>query len=149
MAGVSFGGGIAHKLREPGEDNASAGTAFSADVRLKSKGLYVLLDAMLAEALDVPGRPHAASVGGYMSYDLPLTKHFVAQPTAFAEWADLDLRYAESEALRFVLGINALWREKAFRLMPQVEFVRPSGTSGQVQWDERERYYLMVSGELE
>jgi len=146
---LSVGGGVAHKLREPGEDNASAGTAFNGDVRLKSDGLYLLVDAMLAEVLDVPGRPYAATVGGYLTYDLPLAKHLLLQPTAFAEWADLDLRYSESEALRFVLGVNQLWREMAYRLMPQVEFVRPTGTGPQAQWDERERYYLLISGELQ
>ncbi len=160
---LEVGVNYVHQRRE---DSSSAdeemigGHGFGADLRLNPAGLYVVVDAYMADELRFGSQPvetivsqlgtefKAAAVSGFATYDFPLSKHYVLQPVAFVEWADRSLEYSGSEAMRYVFGINTLWREEYLRVMPQVELIRPGGDIARSLWHKSETFYLLISGQL-
>lgn len=157
--GVSY----VHQRREDSsstDDGMIGGHGFGGDLRLNPGGLYLVVDAYMADELRFGSQPvesivsqlgtefKAAAVSSFATYDFPLSKHYVLQPVAFVEWADRSLEYNGSEAMRYVFGLNTLWREEYLRVMPQVEIVRPAGDIARALWHKSETYYLLISGQL-
>jgi Phosphate-selective porin O and P len=153
---VSYAHKIQGDLSTQSTTDYIAGNGWGADLRVQAGGLYLLVDASLAEDLrygnnppaGFPNRPDAGSIAGYASYAIPLSKRVALEPTVFGEWVDRDVEFEESEAVRMVISCNLTWRETALRLMPQVELRRPLGTLAEQLWTPRETYLLMLSSEL-
>ncbi len=145
--GVNGGYKVTRDLANQRVEGAAAG----GDLRVKFKGLYVLADAIFAQNYLDPEkkRPWATGLVAFASYDFALPRRFVLQPTFLAEWADGNLSYAQSEALRLIGGLNVLWT-KHLRVLPQVELVRPLGrVSPQSPWlTQSETYYIMLSVQM-
>lgn len=148
VKGIEVGTSAAHKIIENVrtiEEDFIAGQAVGLDVRLKTERLYVLLDAILAEDLRFAERPSAGSLSGYASYDIELSDDWALQPVLFGEWADTDLGFRESEAVRMIAGVNALWLGNAMRIMPQVEVIHPLQPAADTVWIAQEKYYVMLA----
>ncbi len=146
---LEIGLGAAHKVFRLGEaDPNRASNALGVDARFQLGELYVLVDGMFAQDARFNNRPNAGSVAAFASYDVSLGKGFALQPVVFGEWTDSNLEFSESEVTRIVAGLNLLWREQTFRIMPQVEIVRPLTPGDDTVWTEKESYYVMFSGEL-
>jgi hypothetical protein len=98
---------------------------------------------------DARGRkPFALGVNGYATYDIDLGKRAALQPMLAGEWVDTDLDLGEDEALRGVGGLNLLLFDGAYRVMPQVEIVRPLGEVSARSHVKRETYYILLTAEL-
>ncbi len=148
---LELGAGIAHKIVDDSgtlREDFIAGTGYGLDARLRVAGLYVLLDALIAEDLRFANRPQAGVFAGYATYDVTLTDVWALQPVLFGEWADSDLEFSRSEAVRFIAGLNALWRDSTLRVMPQVEFVRPLQVAANTLWVKNETFYVMLAGQI-
>ncbi len=148
---LELGGSVAHKIvDDPGtlEDDFIAGSGYNVDVRVKAAGLYMLVDGLVAEDLRFGNRPLAGVLAGYATYDIPLTDVWALQPVVFGEWADSDLEFSGSEAVRFIAGINAVWRDSNLRIMPQVEVVRPLQVMDTTLWVRTDAFYVMLGGQI-
>jgi hypothetical protein len=98
---------------------------------------------------DSRGRtPFALGVNGYATYDIALGNRATLQPVIAGEWVDTDLDLAEDERVRGLGGINLLLFDRAYRIMPQVEIVRPLGAVSARSDVKRETYYVLLSAEL-
>jgi hypothetical protein len=129
--------------------------AFGGDVRIRSGGFRMVLDSIGAQNPRPPlppdsrGRkPFALGLNGYATYDIPLGNGAALQPTLAGEWADTDLDLAEDETVRGLGGLNLLLFAGAYRVMPQVEIVRPLGEVSARSQVKRETYYLLLTAEL-
>lgn len=148
---LEIGIGGAHKIvdnRATLQRDFIAGNAASADFRVRHGELYLVVDGMLGESLAFPSRPLAGTVGGYATYDVAVGDSFSLQPVLSMEWVDSDLEFSRSEAIRAVIGLNGLWQGHTFRVMPQVELVRPLDPAQATAWVERDTFYVMFSGQL-
>jgi hypothetical protein len=159
-AWLELGAGVVHKITEnyaTATPDFIAGSAVGVDFKIDHGPVYVLVDALLGENLGTMGllepdpravRQNAASVGGYATYRINLPSDWELEPVVFGEWVDTNLEFSRSEVVRVVAGVNALWREELFRVMPQVELIRPLHSDSGALWNERETFYVMFSGEL-
>lgn len=157
---LELGGGAVHKIIEnnlTAQPDYIAGNAYGVDLRVEQGPLYVLVDALKGENLGSLGlfepdvnaiRNDALSVGGYATYRVPLLGAWQLEPMLFGEWVDTNLEFSRSEVTRFVGGINALFHEELFRLMPQVELIRPLHSDSLAQWSKREIFYILFSGQI-
>lgn len=160
---LELGANYVYQRREDAsstDDEMIGGHAFGGDLRLDPAGLYLVVDAYVADELRFGSQPvtsivnqlgtefKAAAVSSFATYDIPLSEHYILQPVAFVEWADRSLEYSGSEAMRYVFGVNALWRQEYLRVMPQVEIIRPAGDIARALWHKSETYYLLISGQL-
>jgi Phosphate-selective porin O and P len=157
---LSLGANYAHKVQPDTSTRDTGdfigGNAWGADLRLKLGGFSLLADATLGEDLrygsNPPAgfrtRPNAGALAGYVKYSLSVGQKYALEPTVFAEWADADLEYGQSEIVRTVIGCNLTWRKTTLRVMPQVELLRPLGTNAEQLWTKREAYFVMVSSEI-
>ncbi len=148
---LEFGAGLAHKIADdPGtlQDDFIAGQAYNVDMRAKGGGVYVVVDAIAGEDLRFPERPLAGSLAGYASYDIGLNDDWTLQPVVFGEWADSNLEFRESEAVRTIIGVNALWNDEHLRIMPQIELVRPLDVSANTIWVASDAAYVFLAGQI-
>lgn len=129
--------------------------AAGGDVRIRAAGFRMVLDAIAAQNPRPPvppdsrGRkPFALGLNGYATYDFDLGRRVVLQPVLAGEWVDTDLDLGEDETARGLGGLNVLLFDGAYRIMPQVEIVRPLGQVSARSQVKRETYYLMLSVEL-
>jgi hypothetical protein len=129
--------------------------AAGGDVRIRAGGLRVVLEAIGAQNPRPPvppdsrGRkPYALGLNGYATYDIALGKRAALQPVLAGEWADTDLDLGEDETMRGLGGINVLLFDGAYRIMPQVEIVRPLGEVSARSQVKRETYHVMLTAEL-
>jgi hypothetical protein len=134
-----------------------AGNGAGLDLRVKVGSFDVLMDALVGENLGSEGllepdpravRGNSASVSGYATYEIDLPDSWELQPVVFGEWVDSNLEFSRSEAVRFVVGLNGLWHNDIFRVMPQVEFVRPLRANSETIWVARDAFYVMFSGQI-
>ncbi|MEX1368257.1 MAG: hypothetical protein AB1Z98_34320 [Nannocystaceae bacterium] len=121
---------------------ASAGADFKLDLGDSS----LLGDVVAGQDHRAIGAPWALGLVGYAQYDIDLPRTLVLQPVVLTEWADANTQVSDNDAIRSVFGVNLLWR-KRFRVMPQVELVRPRGVIDN-PWEHRDTYYVMLSLEL-
>jgi hypothetical protein len=157
---VEVGAGVVHKIAENNLTPVAdfiAGNAAGVDLRINAGRLYVLLDALLAENLGLQGllepdaravRSNAASFGGYVTYRIDLPADWELEPMLFGEWVDSNLEFSRSEAVRFVAGINGLWQSDVFRVMPQLELIRPLRSNADSLWVARETFYVLFAGQI-
>jgi hypothetical protein len=129
--------------------------AFGGDVRIRGGGFRMVLESIGAQNPRPPlppdsrGRkPFALGLNGYATYDIPLGNRVALQPTVAGEWADTDLDLGEDETARGLGGINLLLFDGAYRIMPQVEIVRPLGEVSARSQVKRETYYILLTAEL-
>jgi hypothetical protein len=160
LSWLEVGGSAVHKIVEnnlSAQPDFIAGNAYGVDLRVEHGPLYVLVDALKGENLGTLGlfepdanaiRNDALSVGGYATYRVPLLGAWQLEPMLFGEWIDTNLEFSRSEVTRFVGGINALFHEELFRLMPQVELIRPLHSDSLAQWSKRETFYILFSGQI-
>ncbi|MCA9653359.1 MAG: hypothetical protein KC501_25820 [Myxococcales bacterium] len=143
---ISLGasGGFKRVVNGIGE-SVNVGSA-NADFRVKIAGLYLLGDLVLGQDYLVPEEPWSLGLVGYALYDVDLPKKLVLQPMALVEWADANIEVSQNDAIRSVFGVNLVWR-KRFRVMPQVELVRPRGVIDN-PWTNKDTYYVMLSLEI-
>ncbi|MCX4245307.1 porin [Paraliomyxa miuraensis] len=143
---LSIGANGSYKRVENGIGEMVDVGSFGADFRVKWKGLYVLGDLVMGQDYLIPGEPFMLGLVGYASYDVDLPKKLILQPVALAEWVDSNIEVSQNDAIRSVLGVNLIWR-KRFRVMPQVELIRPRGVIDN-PWTDQETYYVMLSLDL-
>jgi hypothetical protein len=129
--------------------------AFGGDVRIRGGGFQMVLESIGAQNPRAPvppdsrGRsPFALGINGYATYDIPLGNRVTLQPTVAGEWVDTDLDVSKDETVRGLGGVNLLLFDGAYRIMPQVDVVRPLGEVGARSQVKRETYYLMISAVL-
>jgi hypothetical protein len=129
--------------------------AVGGDVRVRAGGLRVVVESIYAQNPRPPvppdsrGRkPFALGLNGYATYDIPLGMRAALQPMLAGEWADTDLDLGEDETVRGVGGLNLLLFDGAYRVMPQVEIVRPLGEVSARSQVKRETYYILLTAEL-
>jgi hypothetical protein len=148
---LEFGLGGVHKISDDGTLTRSffANDAASADFQIETGGLEIVVDGMLSKAWHrVDSRPTSGALAGLVSHKLTLSDTSELQPVLFGEWADSDLEFSQSEAIRVVAGLNWLWRDRTIRVMPQVEFVRPIDPTATNLWPASDAFYVMFSGQL-
>lgn len=129
--------------------------AVGGDVRVRTEHLRVVVESIYAQNPRPPvppdsrGRkPFALGLNGYATYDIPLGMRAALQPMLAGEWADTDLDLGEDETVRGVGGLNLLLFDGAYRVMPQVEIVRPLGEVSARSQVKRETYYILLTAEL-
>jgi hypothetical protein len=129
--------------------------AFGGDVRVRGGGFQLIIESIGAQNTrppvppDARGRsPFALGINGYATYDIELGQRAALQPMIAGEFVDTDLDLEEDEALRGVGGLNLLLFDGAYRVMPQVEIVRPLGEVSQRSYVKRETYYILLTAEL-
>lgn len=129
--------------------------AVGGDVRIRAGGFRLVVDVIGAQNARPPvppdsrGRtPYALGVNGYATYEIGLGLRAALQPVIVGEWADTDLELSRDETVRAVAGLNLLLFDGAYRVMPQVELVRPLGEVGARSQVKRETYTLMLSAVL-
>jgi hypothetical protein len=129
--------------------------AFGGDVRVHAGDLRVVLESIAAQNAFPPtpppanGRtPFAANAMGYATYDVTLARDVIMQPTLLGEWYDSDTQYSGDQTLRGVLGLNFLFFDQQYRVLPQIEIIRPIGADPERNLVELERYYVMLSAQL-
>jgi hypothetical protein len=148
---LEFGAGLAHKIADDPstlQDDFIAGQAYNLDMRVRGGGAYFVLDAVAGEDLRFAERPLAGALAGYASYDIGVNDDWTLQPVVFAEWADSNLDFQESEAVRAIVGLNALWNDEHLRIMPQIELVRPLDVSVNTNWVASEAAYVLLAGQI-
>lgn len=158
---VSIGANVAQKVirieLESGDRQTLGATAWGLDARFRLENLSLLIDGLVAQDIRfdeddlarLNGPPiRSAVVAGYLSYEVALRGLWRLQPVVFHEWADLALGEGGSEVRRTVVGLNALYNGRALRIMPQIEWIVPSGGEAREEWDRRESYYVMFSSQL-
>jgi hypothetical protein len=151
---VAIDGG--HKITERFADGPNLQlSAVGGDVLFKVAALRVVLESTFAQNPRPPappsqeGRtPFAAYALAYATYDIPLTEALVLQPIALGEWADTDLDVSQDETLRAVLGVNLVAWKGLFRVLPQVELIRPLGDVTVRSQLETTTFYLLLSLQL-
>jgi hypothetical protein len=129
--------------------------AAGGDVRIRAAGLRMVLEAIGAQNPRPPvppdsrGRkPYALGLNGYATYEIALGQRAALQPVVAGEWVDTDLELGEDETLRGLGGLNVLLFDGAYRIMPQVEIVRPLGEVSSRSQVKRETYYILLTAEL-
>lgn len=126
-------------------DDRVHASAFGGDVDLALGRAGVVLEL---SSVDLPfrqERPRGLAALLLFRYLLDVAPRWALQPTFFAEVADADAEFSQTESLRVVFGVNAIGHED-FRVMPQVSVVRSLGdTSEQNPWRESETYSLVFS----
>lgn len=126
-------------------DDRVHASAFGGDLDLELGDAGVVLEL---SSVDLPfrqGRPRGLAALLLFRYLLDLTPLWALQPTFFAEVADADAQFSQTESLRLVFGVNLIGHGD-FRVMPQVSAVRSLGdTSAQNPWRESETYTLIFS----
>jgi hypothetical protein len=148
---VALHGG--HKITEQFADGPNVQlSAIGGDVLLRAAGLRVVLESTFAQNPRPPsppsqeGRtPFAAYALAYATYDIPLTQVLVLQPVVVGEWSDTDLDLSEDETVRAVLGVNLVAWQGLFRVLPQVELIRPLGDVTVRSQLETTTFYLLLS----
>ncbi len=149
---LSFGLNGGHKLRghkprgSADTDETANANALGGDVRFRTGDFYSAFEAITAQLPDEEGTPFAYGIVGYANYDIHLSEDWVLQPTLVGEYTDADTEYTDSEAIRAIFGLNLLWNDD-FRIMPQVELIRPQGDENP-WWNAQESYYLLLSVEI-
>ncbi len=154
------------------DDVPGAGLAgFGGDLRFKTGGFYGAAEVIAGqrhildprhvdtgECIETRERsPFALGVTAYASYTFKVADLLDLQPMVFGEYADSDMDYAKTEAIRAVGGFNFLVGEH-LRIMPQVEIIHPLNVSDGVWddpivrpvnvWETRQTYYVMLSLQL-
>lgn len=126
-------------------DDRVHASAFGGDLDLELGNAGVVLEL---SSVDLPfrqGRPRGLAALLLFRYLLDVTPLWALQPTFFAEVADADAQFSQTESLRLVSGVNLIGHGD-FRVMPQVSVVRSLGdTSAQNPWRESETYTLIFS----
>ena len=129
--------------------------AVGGDVRVRTGGLRIVIDSVYAQNPRPPvppdsrGRePFALGVNGYATYDIPLGMRAALQPVLAGEWVDTDVDLGEDETLRGLGGLNLLLFDGAYKVMPQVEIVRPLNEISARSQVKRETYYILLIAEL-
>jgi hypothetical protein len=148
---VAIHGG--HKITEQFADGPNVQlSAVGGDVLLKVAALRIVLESTFGQNPRPPappsqqGRtPFAAYALAYATYDIALTDALVLQPVVVGEWADTDLDVSEDETLRAVLGVNLVAWQGLFRVLPQVELIRPLGDVSVRSQLETTTLYLLLS----
>jgi hypothetical protein len=147
ISGLSFGVGGGHKAIELGARTVHA-NALGVDAQLKAGGLFLLAEGLLTELAFEAETPWAYSGVLLASYDIALAADLSLQPVAFVEYVDANSEFAQTEAVRFVVGSNLLVTEH-MRIMPQAEWARPVGHASTLNpWEEATAYYLMLALDL-
>jgi Phosphate-selective porin O and P len=154
------------------DDVPGAGLAvFGGDVRFKKGGFYAAAEAIAGgrhvvsprhvdtgECIETRERsPFAFGVTAHASYRFTVARLLDLQPVVFGEYADSDMDYSKTEAIRAVVGFNFLVGEH-LRIMPQAEIIHPLDVTNGAwddpiirpvnEWEASETYYLMVALEL-
>lgn len=144
MKGLSLGVNAGYK-------NVKVGTrrlhhaAYGADVELDVGEAELVLELSSARLTFEPGAPRAQAALLLFRYLIDVAPLWALQPTFFAEVADANAEFFQSESIRLVGGVNLLGHED-FRIIPQVAVVRSLGdTSQQNPWLESETYSLIFS----
>jgi hypothetical protein len=144
---LSIGANGGRKSVDLGTRQAS-GHAAGGDVRLRFLDATVQFEGSYGELVFEPDAPAAFGAHALVSYDFELTPLAVLQPVAFVEYADAHSVFLESEAVRFVGGLNVVHHD-VFRVMPQVGITRPVGDASEYNpWAEQYEYYLMFTLDL-
>lgn len=148
---VELGASFGHKL-EVRAGTQYNGNAASLDASIDLAGLRVALDAVLAEltteATEAEGAPIAYGLVGYASYQIPIAGDYALEPILLGEYAEAHGEYARTEAVRAIIGCNLRVADR-FRVMPQVELIRPIGTAADINpWSSGETYYVMLVAKL-
>ena len=146
---VAVGANGAYKQVTNDFDERADVFAGGGDLRFKHEGLYVSVESNAAQSwLAQSDRPWGVNVLGYVSYRFDLGEKIGLQPVIFAEWVDHDVARRQSEALRFVGGLNVLYT-KHLRIMPQAEIVQPLAEVGPYNpWVAGQAYSLMLSFQM-
>lgn len=142
---VAVGANGAYKRVTNDFDEKADVFAGGGDLRFKHEGLYISVESNAAQSwLAQSDRPWGVNVLGYISYRFELGEKTGLQPLVFAEWIDHDVARRQSEALRFVGGLNVLYT-KHLRVMPQAEIVQPLAEVGPYNpWVAAQTYSLML-----
>lgn len=126
-------------------DDRVHASAFGGDLDLTLGRAGVVLEL---SSVDLPlrqTRPRGLAALLLFRYLLDVSPLWALQPTFFAEVADADAEFSQTESLRLVFGVNAIGHGD-FRVMPQLAVVRSLGdTSAQNPWRESETYSLVFS----
>jgi hypothetical protein len=129
--------------------------AAGGDMRIRAGGFRMVLEAIGAQNPRPPvppdsrGRtPFAFGLNGYATYDIALGNRAALQPVVAGEWVDTDLDIGEDETARGLGGLNLLLFDGAYRILPQVEIVRPLGDVGPRSQVKRETYSIVLTAEL-
>jgi hypothetical protein len=145
---LEIGGGGGAKWTEDASGNRTRVMAGGLDGRLRVEGLEVLGEMLLGQRAGTVDQPWSMGLVGAASYVVPLSKNVRLQPTLFGEWTDADIEYAGDDAVRLAVGTNVLWK-KSFRVMPQLELIRPLGTvTDRNPWVATDRFMLIFFGQM-
>lgn len=145
---LSVGAGGGTKWTDSGTGSRVNVLAGGVDARVRVEDLEVITELLAGQQARVAGQPMSVGVVATANYRLRLSKNVRLQPTLFGEWTDADIEFSGNDAARLAFGVNVLWK-KSFRVMPQVELVRPLGTvTASNQWPASERVSLIFSGQM-
>lgn len=145
---LSVGAGGGSKWTDSGTGARVNVLAGGVDARLRVADLEVMTELLAGQQARVAGEPLSVGVVATANYRLRLSKNVRLQPTLFGEWTDADIEFSGDDAVRAVLGLNVLWK-KSFRVMPQVELIRPLGNvTVRNQWPASERISVIFSGQM-
>jgi hypothetical protein len=146
VKGLSLGvdGGYKY-LRLGSEGQWTHDFALGGDVAWKLGAAHVMLEGHFGDLPFESASPQGFGVLGMLDYVLELSERWALQPVLFAEVADADAEFSQTESARLALGINLL-AQGGFRVLPQVALVRPLGRASQQNpWLESETYSLIFS----
>ncbi len=145
---LEVGGGGGAKWTEDALGKRTRVMAGGLDARFRYEGLETMAELLLGQRAAVVDQPLSMGLIGAVSYVVPLSKNVRLQPTLFGEWTDADIEYSGDDAVRVAIGANVLWK-KSFRVMPQVELIRPLGTvTERNPWPVTDRFMLIFSGQM-
>jgi len=145
---LSVGAGGGSKWTDSGSGARVNVFAAGLDARVRVEDLEVMAELLVGQQARVAGQPMSVGVVGTANYRVRVSKNLRVQPTLFGEWTDADIEFSGNDAARLAFGVNLLWK-KSFRVMPQLELVRPLGTvTVSNQWPASERVSLIFSGQM-